>query len=209
MLLYYITDRRQFPGSEGERTARLLYRIAEAAAAGVDFIQLREKDLPTKDLESLAHAALERVRSSERNTRLLINSRADVALAVGADGVHLRSCDMFPEQVRRIWRWAGANNDPIISVSCHTEPEIAAAEANGADFAVFAPVFAKKDVPATAATGLDKLHSACRHKIPVLALGGVNAKNAYSCVDAGATGIAGIRLFQEGNLEDTLKTLRR
>lgn len=218
MLLYYITDRSQFPGNELERTSRLLDCIAEATAAGVDFIQLREKDLPTRLLESLAHAALEKTRAWQGKTRLLINSRTDVALAGSADGVHLRSRDVSPPEVRSIWHLAGANNDPIISVSCHTESEVVAAKTNGADFAVFAPVFEKRDASASptspkngrsrAPAGIDALRSACRHQFPVLALGGVTAQNANLCIHAGAAGIAGIRLFQEGDLAETVKRLR-
>src|SRR6202035_4557704 len=98
-LLYYITDRRAFPGDERSRRRRLLEKIREGAQAGVDYIQLREKDLSTRDLESLAREAMSIIRESsqlrtenrERKTALLINSRTDVALAVLADGVHLRS----------------------------------------------------------------------------------------------------------------------
>src|SRR5579864_9291035 len=95
-LFYYITDRSAFGSNEGTRRQRLLEKITEAARAGVDYIQLREKDLPTRDLESLAREAVDailKVRPDNRELRtaLLINSRTDVALAVGADGVHLRS----------------------------------------------------------------------------------------------------------------------
>src|SRR5438128_12112578 len=90
----------RFPGRERERRERLLTRIAEAARSGVDFVQLREKDLSSRDLEDLAREAVTRIRAISGNTRLLINSRTDVALAAGADGVHLRSKDVSPEEVR-------------------------------------------------------------------------------------------------------------
>src|SRR5215831_6870656 len=96
-LLYYITDRTAFAADEPTRRRRLLEKIAEAARAGVDYIQLREKDLTTRDLESLAREAIAVVRESRKPTAaLLINSRSDVALAVGAEGVHLRSDDVSP-----------------------------------------------------------------------------------------------------------------
>src|ERR1700722_17183718 len=108
-LLYYITDRTAFPGDELSRRRRLLQKIEEAARAGLDYIQLREKDLPARDLESLAREAVQiiaRRKTTNRDPRtaLLINSRTDVALAVGADGVHLRSDDVPPEEVRTMWR---------------------------------------------------------------------------------------------------------
>src|SRR5437016_6557796 len=113
ILLYYITDRCQFPGSDRERRQALLANISEAAVAGIDYVQLREKDLSTRDLEVLGREALSVIRNSARAsvhespaTRLLINSRTDVALAVGADGVHLRSDDVDPSEVRKIWREA-------------------------------------------------------------------------------------------------------
>ena len=102
-LLYYITDRSQFPGDELARRRALLDKIAEATRAGVDYIQLREKDLSTEELETLACEAARvisqssalRTENRKPRTRLLINSRTDIALAVGADGVHLRSNDGF------------------------------------------------------------------------------------------------------------------
>src|SRR3979411_839456 len=103
-LLYYITDRRAFPGDETAQRRLLLEKIAEATRAGVDYIQLREKDLPTSELEKLAREAVNIVRgSSQLKTALLINSRTDVALATQADGVHLRSDDILPSEVRKIW----------------------------------------------------------------------------------------------------------
>ena len=108
--LYYITDRTAFSGDESSRRRRLLEKIGEAARAGVDYIQLREKDLRTRDLESLAQEAVSAIRKAQLATgkrqpatALLINSRTDVALGVQADGVHLRSDDISPREVRTIW----------------------------------------------------------------------------------------------------------
>src|SRR5215510_10993809 len=107
-LLYYITDRTAFFGDESARRRRLLDKIAEAARCGVNYIQLREKTLPTRELESLAGDAVVAIRDSPTighrslTTHLLINSRVDVALAVGADGVHLRSDDISAGSVRKI-----------------------------------------------------------------------------------------------------------
>jgi len=220
-LLYYITDRTAFPGDESTRRSRLLEKIHEAATAGVDYIQLREKDLPIRDLQSLAEeaaATLQKLRTENQNLRtaLLINSRTDVALAAGADGVHLRSEDISPDDVRGVWRLCGAGaparelspRDPLIAVSCHSPSGVVQAAAKDATFAVFAPVFEKKDAPAAQPTGLAQLAQACKTNLPVLALGGITLANASSCLDAGAGGIAAIRLFQENAITEVVRRLR-
>jgi thiamine-phosphate pyrophosphorylase len=224
LLLCYITDRNAFPGDELSRRRRLLEKIREAVHAGVDYIQLREKDLPTRHLESLAREAADIIREALPTahrplpTALLINSRTDVALAVQAEGVHLRSHDVPIQEVRAIWTECGANAGgagtparqlspqlPLIAVSCHSPAEVAQAASNGANLAVFSPVFEKKDAnPA----GLDALRQACKTKIPVLALGGVTLANAHSCLTAGAAGIAAIRLFQENDIAEVVHHLR-
>jgi thiamine-phosphate pyrophosphorylase len=206
VLLYYITDRLQFSGDEPSRRRHLLGKISEAAHAGVDLIQLREKDLTPRDLETLARDVMSQLRTENRElrTKLLINSRSDVAIAVGADGVHLRSNDVSPETVRAIWKCgAGALARVSVAKSCHSVTESAAAGA--VDFIVFGPVFKKKDATPT---GLDTLHQACQKRIPVLALGGVTLANAGACLDAGAAGIAGVRLFQQNDLSQLVPELR-
>ncbi len=208
MLLLYITDRTRFPGDEDTRQRALLAKIAEAARCGVDFIQLREKDLPTRELETIARAVRLRTENHEPTTRLLINSRSDVAIACDADGVHLRADDLPPSEVRKIWANAGHSSRPLISVSCHTANQVASAASAGADFALFAPVFEKKDAPHASPAGLDGLREACRQKIPVLALGGVTLTNAHACLDAGAAGIAAIRLFQENDIAEVVQRLK-
>jgi thiamine-phosphate pyrophosphorylase len=209
LLLYYITDRTQFPGDEAARRHLLLEKIAAAARAGVDYVQLREKDLLTRELELLAEDAARVVRensSREARTLLLINSRNDVAMASCADGVHLRSDDISPAEVREIWSHTPPRQEKIvIAVSCHSAEDVAGAASNGADFAVFAPVFEKRD---TLPTGIAALHEACRHNLPVLALGGVTLENAGACISAGAAGIAGIRLFQENDVGQVVHRLR-
>ena len=216
MLLYYITDRTQFLGNDQERRERLLERIALAASCDIDFVQLREKDLPARELELLARSAVEKVSASGNRTRLLINSRTDIALATGADGVHLRSTDISPTDVRSIWRMAGNKIEPAIAVSCHTEQEVISAKKSGVNFVVFGPVFEKKDalLPISPNMGgkwgtpLKQLRSVCQHGITVLALGGITLENAKLCIQAGAAGVAGIRLFQRGDLVSTVKKLR-
>lgn len=216
-LLYYITDRHAFSGDEGERRRKLLAKISEAARAGVDYIQLREKDLLPRELETLAADAVRCIRNArpdtvgrEPGTASLINSRVDVALAVGAKGIHLPANDLRPSEVRGLWnsRAAGDRARVTISISCHTREEIDNAESDGADLALYAPVFKKKDAPSKP-VGLDGLRQACRSRIPVLALGGITVENASACLDAGAAGIAAIRLFQEGNISELVSRFRR
>jgi len=231
MLLYYITDRAQLPGSERDKRRRLLERIAQAAAAGVEYIQLREKDLSARELEALARDAIAAVRNSSPGTKLLINSRTDIALACGAGGVHLRGDDITAADARAVWMKAIEIRSPrtgnrelatgncTIAVSCHSTREVALAESQGADFAVFAPVFEKSGAPGA---GLQALREACHRaafpapntedcrapSMPVLALGGVTVENARACLDAGAAGIAGIRLFQQDHVSATVAALR-
>jgi thiamine-phosphate pyrophosphorylase len=227
LLLYYISDRTQFAGPESFRRDRLLQKIAEAAGCGVDYIQLREKDLPARELEALARAAVRVVEDNARRntgtqgTCLLINSRIDVALAAGARGVHLRADDIAPSAVRRIWNPEVARPastslpageipaaQATVVVSCHTAREVARAAEAGADFAALAPVFEKRDSPRTSPLGLETLRQACRHPIPVFALGGVTLANVAICRDAGAAGVAAIRLFQDHDIGEVVRQLR-
>jgi thiamine-phosphate pyrophosphorylase len=222
VLLYFITDRTAFPGDERTRRFRLLDKIAEAASQGIDYIQLREKDLFPRDLESLAREAISIISHGKKlatdhwplTTALLINSRTDVAIATAANGVHLQANDVSPQEVRAAWhRSCGAGalareiqpRNPLIAVSCHSAQEIAKAASNQATFAVFAPVFEKKHAQPT---GLEALNQACRSPIPVLALGGITLQNAQSCLKAGAAGIAAIRLFQQNDIATIVRQLR-
>jgi thiamine-phosphate pyrophosphorylase len=217
-ILCYITDRNSFPGDESSRRRRLLEKIREAARAGIEYIQLREKDLSPRQLESLARDAMSVIRETpqlktenqERRTALLVNSRSDIALAARADGVHLRSADISSQDAREVWkRGAGAREisprNPVIGISCHSPAEVAKAAADAATFAVFGPVFEKKTA---SAAGLDLLREACRANIPVLALGGITLANARSCLAVGAAGIAAIRLFQDNDSATIVKQLR-
>jgi thiamine-phosphate pyrophosphorylase len=201
LILYYITGRKLFPGDEAYRHRALLDKVAEAARCGVDFIQLREKDLSAGELEALACDAVRTVRENSSRTKFLVNSRTDVAIACGADGVHLRSEDVLPSEVRAAWR----QGTPLISVSCHSPADVAHAAAEAADFAVFAPVFEKQG---SSVAGLGGLSEASEHPIKVLALGGVTLENARTCVEAGAAGVAGIRLFQENDVARVVGALK-
>jgi thiamine-phosphate pyrophosphorylase len=219
VLLYYITDRSQFSGDEVSRRKKLLEKIAEAAECAVDFIQLREKDLSTRELELLARDAMRVIgdnspafaTSGQRATRLLINSRADVAIACEADGVHLRSEDIAPDVAREIWRHnlGPGRANAIVSIACHSVTEVRAAAEKGGDFALFGPIFEKKKArtPVPPA-GLSLLKDVCQQNISVIALGGITLENARTCIDAGAAGIAGIRIFQENKISLVVRQLK-
>jgi len=181
----YITDRRQLPPGE-----TLLQTVARNAAAGVDWIQIREKDLEARalfDLVSRAWAVAPR-------SKIIVNSRVDVALAAGAAGVHLPANAPAPGIWRRI-----VPSGFLIGVSCHTLDEVRRAEQEGASYAVFGPVFAPlSKSPALAPRGLEQLAQAAGSvAIPVLALGGITQGNAEACIAAGAAGIAAISMFQK------------
>ena len=209
MLLCYITDRHQFSGNDPEQRRYLLEKVAECVAAGVDYIQLREKDLSTRELEPLATDVMQ-IFPRDAHTRLLINSRLDIALACGAAGVHLPSSDLPPSEARSLLTGAGIV-DPVIGVSAHSLQEVVYSESHGADFAVFGAIFEKNSC--VSADGLERLRQACRRPaagtpMPLLALGGVTPENARQCIQAGADGIAGIRIFQENNVQKLVEMLK-
>jgi thiamine-phosphate pyrophosphorylase len=182
MLRYYITDRKQLGGTDD------LIRNIQRVAPAVDYIQIREKDLSARELYDLTKRSI-----SARGThpvRILVNARADVAIAASADGVHLPSASIAPFLLKQI-----APAGFLIAVSCHSLDEVQRAEREGADFAVYGPVFATPGKGAP--VGLDALAAAAKSvRIPVFALGGVDENNEDQCIAAGAAGIAGIRMFQ-------------
>lgn len=203
MQLYAITSRSLFPDSDA-----LLACVAAWAKEDVDFVQVREKDLPVQDLMDLTREIVRQVRKSGSKTSVLLNGPAEVARTCGCDGVHLPSglpADAIA-LARRPWQRSGAA--PRISVSCHTSVEIEQARVSGATLALFAPVFEKSAQEETLpGQGLRALAEACQvgAPMPVFALGGVTARNAAACIRAGAAGIAGIRLFASGPWRNLLQ----
>lgn len=176
-----------------EDFSRLLKLVSDAVAARVNLIQLREKNLHARVLYELAVCAAAITRGS--STRLLINDRADIAQAAGADGVHLTGRSLAAAVVRGAF-----GKRLLIGVSTHTIAEARAAREGGADFVVFGPVFetASKRIYGEP-VGLEKLEEVAREmgSLPVIALGGVTLNNALDCIRAGASGLAGIRLFSD------------
>ncbi|MBV9928805.1 MAG: thiamine phosphate synthase [Acidobacteria bacterium] len=179
---------------ESEEFGRLLALVRAAAAARVTLVQLREKSLTGRVLFELASAAAHAARGS--GTRVLVNDRADVARAARCDGVHLTTNSLEASEVRRAF-----GEDFLIGVSAHTIDEARAARAGGADFAVFGPVF---DTPSKRAygppVGLEALTKAALDlsPFPLVALGGVGEDEVEKVLQAGAAGVAGIRLFANG-----------
>jgi len=177
--LYLITDRRLASGEN------LLSAVEHALAGGVRAVQLREKDLGSRELLELARKM--RALTSTYGAKLLINDRVDIALAADADGVHLGRESISIRDARRLM-----GPDRLVGCSTHTAKQLAEAEADGADFAVFGPVYF---TPSKAAfgppLGVDTLKRArAWTRIPVFALGGVGAENIHEVIAAGADGVA-------------------
>jgi thiamine-phosphate pyrophosphorylase len=210
--LCYITDRRQL------RSESLSLRIQKAIQSGMDLIQIREKDLPARELLQLAKYAVDAAGGRDaaqdplsgfgvvQRSRIVVNDRLDVALAVEAHGVHLGTQSMPARAVRAI-----VPQNFLVGVSCHSLQEARAAESSGADYILLGPVF---ETPSKLAygppLGLEKLREvASMVKMPVIALGGIGVNRVWPCLEAGAAGIAGIRLFQEcESLEARVAELR-
>ncbi len=184
-LLYYITDRKNLTGG------RILDQVRRVVDWGVDFVQIREKDLADGELFELAARAVELVDGSD--CRILVNGRADIALAAGAHGVHLPSSGLRPLDLA-FW----LPRDFLMGVSVHSGREAAHAWAQGVDYLLMGPVFATRSKASYGPPlGLDTLRRACqRLPLPILGLGGIGPKEIDSVLEVGAAGVAGISLFQ-------------
>ncbi len=185
---YCITDRKT-------SDVPLLQQIQRVLGAGVDFLQIREKDLPARELFQLALQA--RAMAREHTTRVLINDRLDIALAADLHGVHLAQASLPADAIRR----RVSKKDFLIGVSTHNASEVSRALHQGADYLIFGPVFS---TPSKQRYGLPVTLPALRatvqnSKRPVIALGGIHRHNFRDCLAQGAAGIAGIRLFQQSD----------
>jgi len=198
-ILCLVTDRNSLARSLGERREDALLRQIEAAAAtGISWIQIREKDLEAQPLLELTRRAITATRETASGSvpRILVNDRADVAWAAKADGVHLGEASMPVSPVAEDAR--GNRRDFLVGASCHSLPGAIQAAGDGADYLFFGPVFA---TPSKAKFGPPQgvaiLAEVCAAvNVPVLAIGGITPDNVRVCADAGAAGIAAIRLFQ-------------
>ena len=190
MLRYAITDRTLFPGDEPARRTALVAQAARLSREGVDYLQLREKDLLEADLVALARAMQAAIREAGGPTLLLLNGPPALAQWAGVDGVHLASTT-FAQNLQTQYGL-------VVSVSCHTLADVARAQ-EFADLILFAPVFEKQveGEVVVPGVGLDALREACAAagEVPVLALGGVTAVHTSECLQAGAAGFASIRAF--------------
>ena len=190
MLRYAITDRRMFPGDEEARREALIAQAARLAREGVEYLQLREKDLSESETVSLVKAMRAALVAAGGATKLLLNGTAALAQWAGADGVHLSSTT-FSQNLQ-------THHGLMVSASCHTIADVRRA-AEFADVILFGPLLEKRVAGelVSEGVGFDRLREACTAAdgLPVFALGGVNASNAPACMDAGAAGVAGIRMF--------------
>lgn len=237
-LLCYVTDRRTLASTETSEERQpfdqrriLLEKIAAAVAAGVDWIQIREKDLSgtecsllTREAVRLAassspsHAARTSISSKTEavrepvSTRILVNDRLDVALAAQTSGVHLGEKGLPPEEARRLVKSLHREKDFLIGASCHSIEMAKEAERSGADYVFFGPVFVTPSKAAYGAPqGLKRLAEVCvAVAVPVVAIGGITLENVADCFSARASGIAAIRLFQDaGDMATVVRALRK
>jgi thiamine-phosphate pyrophosphorylase len=208
-LLCYVTDRRSLAGAPDLAGRLLLQKIEQAAKAGVDWIQIREKDLSGRELAQLAEQAILRAGSGPL---ALVNDRLDVAYGVGAAGVHLGENSLPPSEAKQLVNRGGARANFLVGVSAHSLEGALQAEHAGADYVIFGPVYT---TPSKASfgepQGVQRLKEICKRlTIPVLAIGGITLENAGECVVAGAAGIAAIRLFQDAeDLDAVVSNLRK
>jgi thiamine-phosphate diphosphorylase len=187
LLSHFVTDRRRF----GLSPAALVERAARAARQGVSAIQIRERDLPDRDLDALVRRVIRAVDST--STIVLVNDRVDVAIAAGAAGVHLRGDSLPGRRVR-------AMTPPgfVIGRSVHDLDDVNAATAEAAyDYLLFGTVFPSAGKPlGHRVAGLDALREVCRRSpLPVIAIGGIDPSRVPLVEEAGAAGFAAIAMF--------------
>ena len=196
-VLCYVTDRHLLGPDEESRVAALIEQIRRAVVAGIDWIQIREKDLSGRRLTELAREAV--AAAAGTPTRIIVNDRLDIAIGVGAAGVHVGE-ESVP--VAELIRWRKSKPEHrglLVGASCHSLDAAKQAERDGADYVFFGPVF---DTPVKRKFGppqsVERLAEVCHAvRIPVVAIGGVTLENVAACLRSGAAGVASIRLFQE------------
>ena len=185
--LYLVTDRHRLAAPGADLLRALEAQLDAAIAAGIDVIQVRERDLDARVLERLVRGVV--TRASGTATRVIVNDRADVADAAGAHGVHLRGDGPDVARVRATFPRL------LIGRSIHSAGEAAAHR--DADYLLFGHVFPSVSKPGQVETGVAALGDAVRAAAgcDVIAIGGIDARRARACVDAGAKGVAAIGVF--------------
>jgi thiamine-phosphate pyrophosphorylase len=184
VIRYLITD-----GAAAADEARWLKHLWQWLDIGmVDLLQIRERELTARRLAELVRKVLQL--PNPWQTKILVNDRTDIAIACGADGVHLRDGALLPAKIRAL-----TTSPFIVSAACHSAGDVRTLA--GADYILLAPIFA----PLSKSTdrpplGLEAIYAAAQlTSVPLIALGGITASNAHTCVEAGAAGVAGISLF--------------
>jgi thiamine-phosphate diphosphorylase len=205
-----VTDRKALAGDRS--LPALLDVIRAAADAGVDWVQIREKDLPARELFALVREAVAfvSVRSGSfraRSIKVIVNDRVDVALAAGAAGVHLGHASAPAREVVSWCRAGNASADFLVGVSCHSLEGAQEAQSAGASYTYFGPIYeTPSKIPFGRPHGVEELAQVAKAvSIPVIAIGGVNKSNAPECIRAGAAGIAAIRMIQDASEASALK----
>jgi len=195
--LYLLTDRRQ------THQRPLASALSQALEAGVRMVQIREKDLDTPELIDLAQQLIPVIK--QHHGKVLLNDRVDLALALNADGVHLRSDSLPLPLTRRL-----LGHEKLIGISTHSVEEVQYAESEGADFVVLGPIF---ETPSKQIyghpLGLHTLETACRvSHLPIFAIGGITAKHVHPVISSGAYGIAVISsILQAPCIQDSTREL--
>jgi thiamine-phosphate pyrophosphorylase len=207
-ILCYVTDRQSLAGESAQVKKQALLALIEAfAEAGLDWIQIREKECSGQELAAFTSEAQRRAAESSTGSepplKIIVNDRLDVVIANRSDGVHLGEKSLPAAETKRLLRNSLPGQQPLneilVGVSCHSVEAAQDAARDGADYIFFGPVFA---TPSKAAfgppQGLERLAEACASvSIPVLAIGGITLESAASCLASGASGIAAIHLFQD------------
>jgi thiamine-phosphate diphosphorylase len=214
-IICYVTDRKALPPGKTAGALHdkiLLDMIRVAAAAGADWVQIREKDLSTRELFALVRegVALTSARPGSNpahSIKVIVNDRLDVALAAGAAGVHLGHASAPSPEVVRWCRAGNAPADFLVGVSCHSLEGAQEAERAGASYTYFGPIYeTPSKIPFGKPHGVEELAQVAKAvSIPVIAIGGVNESNAPECIRAGAAGIAAIRMIQDATDPNALK----
>jgi thiamine-phosphate pyrophosphorylase len=201
--LCYVTDRHSLPSAPTDPFAAIAQKMEIIASAGIDWVQIREKDLCARDLAALTRQSLRYAAAvlagRSAGPRILVNDRLDVAVAERAGGVHLGESSLPVVEAKRLVEARASGADFLVGVSCHSVDAAKVAAGEGADYVFFGPVFATPSKAVFGAPqGIQRLAEVCRSvSVPVLAIGGITLGNAPACLAAGVAGIAAIRLFQD------------